>query len=79
MSAQELAQEISNIIDDRERYYNFFKWQNHYSYHYSEEAHDSDPLCKLCEAINDETLMKKKTVIDQFQIWWNGNDSMLLN
>lgn len=79
MSVRGLAQEISDIIGDEERYYNFFRWQNHYSYHYPEDKYDSDPMCKLCEAINDEVLMTKKTVVDQFQTWWNGNDTNLLN
>lgn len=78
MGVMELATEINDIIEDQERYFNFFKWKNHYTYHYPEESYDSDPMCKLCEAISNETMMKNYTVIDDFQEWWNEDDNILL-
>ncbi|XP_047991633.1 alpha-(1,3)-fucosyltransferase C-like isoform X2 [Leguminivora glycinivorella] len=53
------------------RYYSFFKWRNHYTYHYREESPDSDDQCIMCEMLHDENLMQTKTVYTNFREWWN--------
>ncbi|XP_061719662.1 alpha-(1,3)-fucosyltransferase C-like [Cydia pomonella] len=66
-----LAKEMNEIIKDKDRYYSFFKWRNHYSYHNKEEAPDSDALCRMCEMLHDQTLVEKETVYKDFRKWWN--------
>ncbi|XP_047995887.1 glycoprotein 3-alpha-L-fucosyltransferase A-like [Leguminivora glycinivorella] len=66
---------MNDIIKDKDRYYNFFKWRNHYSYHHSDEAPDSDVLCRICEVLHDETLVAKKTVHREFRYWWSGPEA----
>ncbi|XP_061719661.1 alpha-(1,3)-fucosyltransferase C-like [Cydia pomonella] len=67
----DLAKEMNDIIKDKDKYYSFFKWRNHYSYHKKEESPDSDALCRMCEMLHDQTLVKKETVYKDFRIWWN--------
>ncbi|XP_047995886.1 alpha-(1,3)-fucosyltransferase C-like [Leguminivora glycinivorella] len=71
----DLAKEMNDIIKDKDRYYNFFKWRNHYSYHPREEAPDSDGLCRICEMLHDETLVTKETVHKDIRNWWNGPEA----
>ncbi|XP_063382915.1 alpha-(1,3)-fucosyltransferase C-like [Cydia fagiglandana] len=66
-----LAKEMKAIIKDKDRYYSFFKWRNHYSYHDKDEAPDSDDLCRMCEMLHDQALVKKETVYKDFRKWWN--------
>ncbi|XP_063624319.1 alpha-(1,3)-fucosyltransferase C-like isoform X2 [Cydia splendana] len=71
LEVSDLAKQMNDIIKDKNRYYSFFKWRNHYSYHDKEESPDSDDQCITCAMLNDETLMKKKTVYKDFTNWWN--------
>ncbi|XP_063382808.1 alpha-(1,3)-fucosyltransferase C-like [Cydia fagiglandana] len=71
MKPPDLAKEMNDIIKDKDRYYSFFKWRNHYSYHDKNEAPDSDDLCRMCEMLHDQALVKKETVYKDFRKWWN--------
>ncbi|KOB65784.1 Uncharacterized protein OBRU01_22068 [Operophtera brumata] len=48
----ELARQMFELINEPDRYNDFFKWHNHYSYHDLEESPDTDPYCKLCDYVN---------------------------
>ncbi|XP_061716478.1 alpha-(1,3)-fucosyltransferase C-like [Cydia pomonella] len=71
LKVSDLAKQMNDIIKDKDRYYNFFKWRNHYSYHDREESPDSDDQCITCAMLNDENLVKKETVYKDFRSWWN--------
>ena len=66
-----LAKEMANIINDKQKYYEFFKWHNHYSYHNPRESRDTDVHCKLCELVNNQQKYIKTSVYDDFTKWWN--------
>ncbi|XP_063383529.1 alpha-(1,3)-fucosyltransferase C-like [Cydia fagiglandana] len=72
LEVSDLAKQMNDIMKDKDRYYSFFKWRNHYSYHERGESPDSDDLCRTCEMLHDETLVKKETVYKDFRNWWNA-------
>lgn len=59
LEPEELAKTINDTIHNKEKYYNFFKWHGHYSYHHPSESADSDEVCALCAFLNDEKNMYK--------------------
>ncbi|XP_063375065.1 alpha-(1,3)-fucosyltransferase C-like [Cydia amplana] len=61
LNVPDLAKQMNDIIKDKDRYYSFFKWRNHYSYHTKEN------LCVMCAMLNDDTLVKKATVAISYQ------------
>ncbi|KAG6450280.1 hypothetical protein O3G_MSEX006457 [Manduca sexta] len=71
LGAQELAKQMSEIINDKERYYNFFKWHNHYSYHELEEVPETDFHCKLCEKVNSKEVTEGVNIHEHIREWWN--------
>ncbi|XP_063383468.1 alpha-(1,3)-fucosyltransferase C-like isoform X1 [Cydia fagiglandana] len=71
IEVSDLAKQMNDIIKNKDRYYSFFKWRNHYSYHDKEESPDSDDQCITCAMLNDDALMKKETVYKDFTNWWN--------
>lgn len=68
---KELVRQMIEIIIKPERYQEFFKWHNHYSYHDVEESPDTDPYCKLCEYINIMKTEKISNVVLDLEHWWN--------
>ncbi|PZC80041.1 hypothetical protein B5X24_HaOG215510 [Helicoverpa armigera] len=70
LGARNLAKEMSDIIDNPEIYYRFFRWRNHYNIRSRYESPDTDDYCRFCAMANDENLMKKKTIYENFSSWW---------
>ena len=68
---RELAKEMVDIINDKQKYYEFFKWHNHYSYHEPRESRDTDVYCKLCELVNSQENNLRTSVYEDFSQWWN--------
>lgn len=71
LGAEKLAEKMVQIVEDKEQYYNYFKWMNHYTFHYMEESPETDFHCLFCAGMNDEDLMLRHTVIEHFKEWWN--------
>lgn len=69
-SANQLVNEMIDIMTDRTKYYNFFKWHNHYSYHMVYESPDTDSYCRLCAKINDKSF-NDISIYENFRKWWN--------
>ncbi|KOB65783.1 Uncharacterized protein OBRU01_22067, partial [Operophtera brumata] len=67
----ELARQMFEIINEPDRYNDFFKWHNHYSYHDLEESSDTDPYCKLCDYVNRVEFVVESKVISDLEYWWN--------
>ncbi|KAJ8728285.1 hypothetical protein PYW08_016670 [Mythimna loreyi] len=68
---KELAQEMVNIINYKQKYYDFFKWHNHYSYHDILESSETDVYCKFCALMNNEDLISRTSFYENFSEWWN--------
>lgn len=69
LEPDELAKRINEIIKDKNRYYEFFKWHEHYSFHFTGENLFNEELCRLCAFLNN---CRNQTSIFEFIAeWWN--------
>ncbi|XP_045767444.1 alpha-(1,3)-fucosyltransferase C-like [Maniola jurtina] len=69
----ELAYKMNEIINNKTKYYDFFRWRNHYKYTINTDASKKD-VCQLCALLNNKDKMSEVTVWKKFREWWNeGN------
>ncbi|XP_026319429.1 alpha-(1,3)-fucosyltransferase C-like [Hyposmocoma kahamanoa] len=66
-----LAKEMNDIIKDKNRYYDFFRWRRYYRYDASSDNADSDGICALCTALNKASRSDERRVYARFREWWN--------
>lgn len=71
-TTQELAEEIYSIIRHKERYYNFFKWRNHYAFHGTSEDSHTTHVCDLCAFVNKMRERNETKVYSDIAHWYNG-------
>ncbi|KAJ0177336.1 hypothetical protein K1T71_007345 [Dendrolimus kikuchii] len=71
MNVKDLAMRMHELIQSPEEYAQYFKWKNHYSYHRKVESPETDEYCLFCTILNDEEKVKKTTVYEDFQSWWD--------
>lgn len=69
-SIYQLAAVMDRLAHTPEEYSKFFNWKQYYTYHDPSEVEN---VCKICEALNDKTLMNKTTTYNKFRSWWNPN------
>lgn len=75
LTGAQLAKRMLEDIENKEKYYEYFKWHGHYSYHVATDSADTDPLCRFCAFLNDESTRLRGQVYARFVKWWNGFDS----
>lgn len=68
----ELARQMYHIINDKETYYDFFKWHRYYSFHGTEENADTDDFCVFCSTMNDLVQRNESSIYVNIAQWWNG-------
>ncbi|XP_072938133.1 alpha-(1,3)-fucosyltransferase C-like [Epargyreus clarus] len=68
LGPKKLALVMNELIADKPRYYEFFRWRNHFTY---ADTHRTD-VCTLCEVLNDEQMVNTASVWKDFRKWWNG-------
>ncbi|CAH0579399.1 unnamed protein product [Chrysodeixis includens] len=78
LTTEELVKQMVDLINDKEKYYNLFRWHNHYSYYYAGGAPETDYYCNFCKNINDLKLINYKRVYRHFDKWWNGLNTEFL-
>ncbi|XP_034836324.1 alpha-(1,3)-fucosyltransferase C-like [Maniola hyperantus] len=66
-TVEALVATMYESIKNREKYYDFFRWRNHYSI---VKAPGMDP-CVLCELLNNPARLVQKVSYDHFRKWWN--------
>ncbi|KAJ8718318.1 hypothetical protein PYW08_002555 [Mythimna loreyi] len=71
LSMIELVNKIVAAILNKEVYYDYFKWTNHYSYHAVDEMPESDYMCSLCSALNDQFFVNQISIYENMREWWN--------
>lgn len=79
---EELAKEINEIICNPQRYFDFFKWLNYYSFHSTEENNYYEAVCGMCALLNNMTRRNERTVYHHIIKWWNepkANDTVNMN
>lgn len=71
LGPKKLAETMNEIIQNKQKYYHFFKWHRYYSFHDPKESPETDPFCLLCASLNDIARRKQMTVLEEFADWWN--------
>ncbi|XP_053611651.1 alpha-(1,3)-fucosyltransferase C-like [Plodia interpunctella] len=67
----QLARTMKDIIGNKTRFHNFFRWRNHYRYERGER--DSE-ICNICIALNDNK-PTNSNLRGGFRKWWTGEYS----
>lgn len=62
---------MNSIIRNKKRYYDFFKWHNHYTFHDTTDSPETDGICDLCAKLNNYTFRNDISVHSNFSAWWN--------
>lgn len=73
LSGEEMAEKMMEAIRDKERYYSYFKWHEHYRYYMASESADTDPLCTFCAFLNKASKKNQRRVYARFTDWWNDS------
>lgn len=71
LSPKRLAQQINELIEDKELYYEFFRWRGYYSFFNPVYLKGESEYCQFCEVLNDETKMTKSVTYLNLAEWWN--------
>lgn len=68
---------MAKAIHHKEKYYDFFRWHNHYSFHAPNESADTDEICKFCALLNNKSYSREISVYEDITGFWNPNLSEL--
>nr|XP_053611993.1 alpha-(1,3)-fucosyltransferase C-like [Plodia interpunctella] len=67
LGPKQLAMTMKEIMGDRTKFHDFFRWRNHFRYKRGEN--DSE-ICNICTALNENTPHNLQ-LRDGFREWWN--------
>lgn len=67
---EELASTMNDIIQDKNKFYNYFKWHKYYRIHDHSESADSDEICALCAFLNDKKHEYTSSVYTHMNWYW---------
>lgn len=70
LGVENLAKAMNDIIHNKEKYYEFFKWRRYYTFHDSKEDADTDEICAFCEFLNNDKKLNRSTVYTHFKNFW---------
>lgn len=70
LGVNHLSDKIYELIKNPDRYVDYFKWKNHYSYHKMPETPETDEFCKICALLNDQDKVAQITIYEKFSQWW---------
>ncbi|XP_026763785.2 alpha-(1,3)-fucosyltransferase C-like isoform X2 [Galleria mellonella] len=71
LGPEKLAKAMDEIIKNKTRYYDFFRWRNHFVY---EETIGTIDGCNICTALNDQEKFNTYSLYENFRKWWNEYD-----
>lgn len=77
LGPQELATKMSEIIADKHKYYDFFRWHNYYDFNLTSEDDYHREVCGLCKLLNNGVLMNQTTIMRNISKWWNETSPVL--
>lgn len=69
MEPDKMAERMNEIIKDNNSYYEFFKWHEYYSYHFTGGDRYSGEVCRLCAFLNNNK--DQKSILEDIAGWWN--------
>lgn len=70
LSEEEVAAKINEAVQDKRKYYDYFRWHRYYTYQ-STYGGDIDSLCAFCAFLNDNSIRTKRRVYTRIDKWWN--------
>lgn len=71
LGVDELARKMNEIIKDKNKYYDFFKWHRYYSFHATNESEETDEVCALCAFLNNDNQINKSREHSIREWWFN--------
>lgn len=71
LGPEKLARKMYELIIDPDKYADFFRWRNHYSYHLRHESIETDDYCRFCSMLNEENLVRTQSIYSNFKEWWD--------
>lgn len=69
LSPEKMAEKMNEIINDKNKYFEFFKWHDHYSFHSPVEDGFRREICGLCAYLNKSR--NQSGTLDNIASWWN--------
>lgn len=79
LSEDIVAEKINEAIQDKQKYYDYFKWHRYYTYYFTDARNDTDPLCSFCTLLNDDSIRNQRRVYAHFDKWWNDSQNKTEN
>lgn len=70
LSEEEVAAKINGAIQNKQMYYDYFRWHRYYTYQ-SVDGGVTDPLCAFCAFLNDNSIRTQRRVYARIDKWWN--------
>lgn len=64
-----MAAKMNELIHDIDKYYDLFKWHDHYSFSFSGETRYIAEMCRLCAFLNNNK--HTISVVKDIAVWWN--------
>lgn len=58
-------------MNNKKRYYEFFKWRRYYSLHDPYETPETDEICALCAFLNNDRNTHKVSVYENITEFWS--------
>lgn len=71
LDVKTLVSKMNEGIKDADKYAEYFRWKNHYTYHRLIKTLETDPYCLFCAQLNNEEMVKKTTIYKEFRSWWD--------
>lgn len=65
----QMANKMIEIINDKNKYYEMFKWHSYYSFQFSGKDRYSAEICRLCAFLNKS--MNQTSTYKYIADWWN--------
>lgn len=69
LGVEKLAIKMKDIIEDKNKYYDYFKWHRYYNFYATNESSDTDEMCAFCAFLNNDDRMNK-TRQHNIRDWW---------
>ncbi|XP_034830563.1 alpha-(1,3)-fucosyltransferase C-like [Maniola hyperantus] len=71
LGAEKLASKMQELILNPNLYAEYFRWKKHYSFYRRYESIDTDDYCSFCTILNNEELVKRTSIYEDFRHWWD--------
>ncbi|XP_052752403.1 alpha-(1,3)-fucosyltransferase C-like [Galleria mellonella] len=74
LGAEKLAAKMSELINNPDEYAEYFRWKKYYSYYRRAQSVETDDYCGFCSLLNNEEMLQKTSVVENFREWWDPPD-----